>query len=440
MVTIDTDGAITLTESKPGQTWQYQPALRMAIDMATKLASGNITLTSRYVEPNVQRHDVPQSLINTTQILLSGAPLNFVYRDQTWSATATSVASWLRFTKTTGVVQLNIDEQVVKNFIENTLTSAIDQPATAIKFTVTNGRVNEFQPSQEGRQLDIAATLEAIKQQVASGVLATTTLLVRTEPAPPSGDTSQIGSIKELVAIGISNFKGSPVNRRHNIAVGAASVNGTLIAPGEEFSLLKTLGNIDAATGYKPELVIKGGKTLPEFGGGLCQIGTTAFRAALAVGAPITERRNHSYRVPYYEPAGTDATIYDPAPDFKFKNDYATPLLFQTRIEGDNLYFELWGVKDGRLATQTKPIISNIKKPAPAKIIETLDLKPGEKKCTEKAHAGADTIFTYSVTYPSGQIVTEDFKSHYVPWQEVCLLGVTQLSATSTEPETPISP
>jgi hypothetical protein len=82
------------------------------------------------------------------------------------------------------------------------------------------------------------------------------------------------------VAIGTSNFKGSPVNRRHNIAVGAASVNGTLIAPGEEFSLLKTLGDIDAAAGYKPELVIKGGKTLPEFGGGLCQIGTTAFRAA----------------------------------------------------------------------------------------------------------------------------------------------------------------
>jgi vancomycin resistance protein YoaR len=177
-----------------------------------------------------------------------------------------------------------------------------------------------------------------------------------------------------------------------------------------------------------------------EFGGGLCQIGTTAFRAALAVGVPITERRNHSYRVVYYEPAGTDATIYDPAPDFKFRNDYATPLLFQTRIDGDDLYFELWGAKDGRVATQTTPVISNVVVPAPTKIVETLDLKPGEKKCTEKAHNGADAKFTYNVTYPSGQTVTQDFKSHYVPWQAVCLLGVDHLSASSTEAEVPINP
>ncbi|MCX6800168.1 MAG: VanW family protein, partial [Candidatus Falkowbacteria bacterium] len=138
---------------------------------------------------------------------------------------------------------------------------------------------------------------------------------------------------------------------------------------------------------------------------------------------------NHSYRVPYYEPAGTDATIYDPWPDFKFKNDTNKYLLIQTFMEGSSLRFELWGTKDGRVASSTYPVIYNIVQPEPKKIIETADLKPGEEKCTEKAHAGADAYFDYSVVYPNGESKERRFKSHYVPWQEVCLFGV----ATSTE-------
>jgi len=152
------------------------------------------------------------------------------------------------------------------------------------------------------------------------------------------------------------------------------------------------------------------------------------FRTALASGLPITERRNHSYRVQYYEPAGTDATIYDPWPDLKFINDTDNYILIQSRIEGDNLYFDFWGKKDGREATTTYPKIYNIKKPPPTKIIETLDLKPGVKKCTETSHNGADAYFFYTVKYPGGEIKEEKFISHYVPWQEVCLLGVEKLS------------
>jgi vancomycin resistance protein YoaR len=210
-------------------------------------------------------------------------------------------------------------------------------------------------------------------------------------------------------------------------------MNGILIAPGEEFSTIKSLGEISEKTGYLQELVIKGNKTIPEFGGGLCQVGTTMFRVALASGLPITERQNHSYRVSYYEPVGTDATIYDPQPDLRFINDSGYYILIQSRIDGNDLYFDFWGTDDGRVVEQTDPVISNIVTPAPAKIVETTDLKPGEKKCTEHAHNGADVSFNYKVIYPNGEIKERLFKSHYVPWQEVCLIGVKATStATST--------
>jgi vancomycin resistance protein YoaR len=248
--------------------------------------------------------------------------------------------------------------------------------------------------------------------------------------------------IKNIIGTGKSNFAGSPKNRRHNISVGAGTLNGLLIKPDEEFSLNQALGKIDKETGYLPELVIKDNKTIPEYGGGLCQIGTTMFRTALATGLPITMRRNHSYRVVYYEPAGTDAAIYNPWPDLKFINDTGHYILIQSRIEGDNLYFDMWGSNDGRIVDKTEPIIYNIITPGPTKMVETLDLPAGEKKCTEKPHNGADTYFDYKVTYANGEIKEKRFSSHYVPWREVCLIGVEKLSdgSATTTTEVKIAP
>jgi len=247
--------------------------------------------------------------------------------------------------------------------------------------------------------------------------------------------------IEEIIGTGHSNFSGSSANRRHNIKVGASKISGLIIKPGEEFSLLKALGETDATAGYLPELVIKGNKTTLEYGGGLCQIATTMFRTALASGLPITERRNHSYRVSYYEPAGTDATIYIPNPDLKFKNDTGNNILIQTRFEGTNdIYFDFWGKSDGRVVTSTYPVIYNIVKPAPTKIIETTELPVGQKKCTESAHAGAEAYFDYTVIYNAGteneNKVETRFSSKYVPWQAVCLVGVEKLSEATSTPAT----
>jgi vancomycin resistance protein YoaR len=317
------------------------------------------------------------------------------------------------------------------------IASQIDKKPIEAKFEINNGKVSEFQNGQAGLALDAAASLAKIENEMIFN--SQIELVVKVQPTLTKAENNNNFGIKEIIGVGASNFAGSPVNRRHNIKVGADAVNGTLIKPDEEFSLLKALGEITSSTGYLPELVIKENKTIPEYGGGLCQIGTTMFRAVIDSGLPVTQRRNHSYRVQYYEPAGTDATIYGPWPDFRFINDTANHILIQSKISGDNLSFEFWSTKDGRLVEKTQPTIYNIVKPEPSKIIETLALKPGEKKCTEHAHNGADAYFDYQVTYANGEIKEKRFSSHYVPWQEVCLIGVEKLSAppgaaTSTPP------
>src|SRR4029077_14600178 len=95
-----------------------------------------------------------------------------------------------------------------------------------------------------------------------------------------------------------------------------------------------------------------------EFGGGLCQVSTTTFRAAMQAGLPITARRNHAYAVKYYSPQGTDATIYPGSADLKFIND--TPgaiLIWPYEKDKNTLVYDFYGTKDSRQVTLQTPVV-----------------------------------------------------------------------------------
>ncbi|MFH1456819.1 MAG: VanW family protein [Patescibacteria group bacterium] len=330
-------------------------------------------------------------------------------------------------------VFLGFNDEVFYDFLKP-LAGQVEADALDAKFVIDNGRVKEFQPSQDGIKINFEKTLQEFEERLVGLKQDTSNVYTeQTEAKIKVNSINEIG-IEELIGVGVSNFVGSPPNRIHNIKTGAASLNGLILKPGEEFSVNKSLGEINAITGYLPELVIKGNKTVPEYGGGLCQIATTMFRLVLDAGLPITERYPHAYRVVYYEPAGTDATIYSPHPDFRFINDTNNNLLLQTRIEGTEVIFEFWGKSDGRYVEIGKPVIYNITSPGPTKYIETEDLEPGETKCLESAHNGAETNLKRKVIYPNGDINEDNFYSKYRPWQAVCLVGIDPfIQATSTD-------
>ncbi len=176
-------------------------------------------------------------------------------------------------------------------------------------------------------------------------------------PAKVSRDTIAELGLHTKIAEGKTNFRGSPKNRIFNIHRAIEQYDGVVIPPGEEFSFVDYLGEVDGEHGYLPELVIKHNRTEPEFGGGICQVSTTVFRAALNAGLEITERRNHAYPVQYYKPYGMDATIYIPRPDLKFKNNTPGSILMLPKIVGTELTFTFYGTSDGRTTTIDGPHI-----------------------------------------------------------------------------------
>lgn len=247
-----------------------------------------------------------------------------------------------------GTLAAAADADALEQYLRVTVAPAIERQPQDARFEMQDGKVAQFSLPRAGRRINVAATLEKLNTALTAQQESFTLTLEETQPA--ISDTSAIEDmgITTLLAVGESDYAGSPANRQHNIAVGAERYHGLLIPPGRDFSFNEFLGPVTAAAGFRPELVIKSNVTVPEYGGGLCQVSTTMFRAALNAGLKITQRRNHSYAVRYYGIPGLDATIYPPYTDLRFQNNTPGYILIQRRLEGSKLMFEFWGTDDGR--------------------------------------------------------------------------------------------
>jgi vancomycin resistance protein YoaR len=324
------------------------------------------------------------------------------------------------------------NQNQINNLVDNE-ARVINRPPQNPVFNFSNGVVKEFLPAKDGVKIEIQSfeqkitdalkNLEETDQKVV-------TIDVPTNNTPPDYKTEDVNSmgIKQLIGKGKSKYAGSIASRIHNIVLASSHFNGVLVAPGETFSFNKTLGDVSQETGYQQAYIIKEGSTILGDGGGVCQVSTTLFRAILDAGLPIVERQAHAYRVGYYEqdsPPGLDATVYEPSPDLKFKNDTPGHILIQTIADtkAKTLTFEIYGTDDGRVATVSKPIVTDVTQPPEDLYIDDSTLPAGEIKQIDWKAWGAKVWFDYKVTRAREVIYSKRFYSNYRPWQAKFLRG-----------------
>ncbi|MDH7569779.1 MAG: VanW family protein, partial [Armatimonadota bacterium] len=132
------------------------------------------------------------------------------------------------------------------------------------------------------------------------------------------------------------------VNRTQNVRLAARALNGTVIPAGAVFSYNQAVGPRLEALGYRVAKIFLRGRILDGVGGGVCQVASTVYNAALESGLPIVERARHSRPVPYV-PEGRDATVSYGGVDLKFRNPFNAPLLIQTRVAGSSLTVSIYG-------------------------------------------------------------------------------------------------
>lgn len=290
----------------------------------------------------------------------------------------------------TGKNDLRISSAKINSYLA-VIAANIDKEPVNAKFEMENGRAKIFVGSIPGKKLNIPQSENEIARTLINNKNSVQLIIDNIQPAISLEKINSLG-INNLLSRGESDYGKSSSARITNIKVGIAKFNGLIIKPGEEFSFNSHLGEIDAANGFKPELVIKSGGVVSEYGGGLCQVSTTLFRAAILSGLPITERKPHSFPVQHYNPQGFDATIYPGITDLKFVNNTSNYILIQSKLSGSKVIFELYGTSDNR------------------KVI-----MDGPYQYDQQTNGAMKAYFIRKISYEDGTAKEERFDSVYKP-------------------------
>jgi vancomycin resistance protein YoaR len=299
-------------------------------------------------------------------------------------------------------------------------------------FAYTEPRDARFQPSGSTvRILPGVAGLEVIPKKAAAAVLKAGTAgdgndrsvalpTTATQPELTTREAKALG-VKEVMSTFTTTFSAADAPRVHNIGLIAAAVHGSLVRPGQVFSMNAATGQRTAAKGYRTAHVIQNGEIVDGLGGGVCQAGTTMFNAAFFGGLPVVERRNHSLHISHY-PMGRDATLNWPGTDLKFRNDSPYGIYITSRATPSTLTFTFWSTSRGYKVTSSTSAASNFR-PPPTRYKDDPALPKGEEVVEESGSSGFDVTVSRTVTKGGTVIRRDRFVSNYSPWVKIVRRG-----------------
>lgn len=421
-IKITTKG-IEIEPGQPGQEVDQRALLAQVRQRLQNYDPNAIDLPLLQLNPQLTPAQIEQTKKRAESLL--GKSIKLLVEEQSFVLSQEEIINFLDFTN--GFDQIKMEE-----YLKN-LGQSVNRPPQNAAFQFASGRVVVFKPAQEGLELSQVRSLRdlnAILTQLETSEekeLSLNLQVSKTQPAIKTEDVNSLG-IKELLGRGISYFRGSIASRIHNIQLASSRLNGLLIPPGEVFSFNQALGEVSQATGYREAYIIKEGRTILGDGGGVCQVSTTFFRAALNSGLPIVERQAHAYRVSYYEQSsavGIDATVWEPTADLKIKNDTPAHILIQAQVNTAQkiLVFEFYGTADGRRVVISKSRIWDQVPPPPDLYQDDPTQPVGTVKQIDWKAWGAKVAFDWRVERAGEVLQERTFYSAYRPWQAVFLRG-----------------
>lgn len=317
-----------------------------------------------------------------------------------------------------------LNEEALRFVVEG-WANQVSYPAqdARLRFDDATSALTVIHPSRAGQRLDVDLTIEAIRNALTTDQRTGALPIISIPPAVDSSRVNELG-IRELVASGSTYFKGSSSTRVYNIEVAAEKLVGVVVPPNGVFSFNSAIEAVSGANGFEDSAIIWGDRTAVGVGGGVCQVSTTVFRAALEGGFPFLERHNHGYVVSWYGDPGFDATIYTPYVDLRFLNDTDSHLLIQPVVDSEEgiLTFRFYGTKPDRVVEIGEAVYEDIKEPGEPVYQEDASLEAGQIKQVEWAKDGLTATVIRKVT-ENGRTREDPIRSVYRPWNAMFLYG-----------------
>ncbi len=312
------------------------------------------------------------------------------------------------------IVAEDLKQQIVQAFVNLNSDTTITIPVTPKQPDPIN--IDKIYKEVTVKDIKINMTLDKAKQMLSENkakyTIPVTLPKVVVAPARPA-------TFKDVLSTVSSFYDDTNKNRSINIKVSSKDINGAIVYPGRSFSFNSFVGNTVAADGYKLSIGYAGGKAVPMIGGGVCQVSSTIYAAALEIDLRITERFNHVCPV-LYLPPGLDSATALGSCDLRFINNRSTPIKLEiTAANGVNTV-KILGTKQKNepVIKLTSTKINNV--PFRTSYIYDGSLKPGEEKVEIKGLNGF-TSKLYQEKYLNGVLVSKRLVSTdtYKPLHEV---------------------
>lgn len=288
------------------------------------------------------------------------------------------------------------------------LRTKVDNPPLDASVTYRNDTF-EYSTHQDGLIVDADATLQNLQKALRDGKLDGVRIVTR--KVHPRIKFDDVKKIKYLLGVSETTFNADQVNRTINIKKASQAVNGSVLLPGQVFSLHEKIGSGLKEQGYLPAPTLANNRISTGIGGGICQVATTVYNAAIQAGLDIVEREPHSQPISYVPP-GFDATLAGDSLDLKVKNNTGGPVMISVIPEGTVLTVRVFGVEDKK--NQDIKIVSEKKTILPRVIIKIdQNLAPGTKVVKDKGRNGY-RVKVYRVVSVDGhqiekKLLSEDY-------------------------------
>jgi vancomycin resistance protein YoaR len=366
---------------------------------------GRVRLPAALDEPAVAPGELRRAFAQFAEPATSG-PITVVVGRRSVKVPVAVFAPTLRLEATSGRLVPGVDGAALRRALLKLDPQLESEPRDAT-IDVENGRVVTT-ASRAGVRIEPAQLAADVLPALTSASRSATVKATVRQPELTSEDLKKLG-IVEQVSTFTTQF---PVNppRTANIRLAAKTLDGTIVKPGETFSLNAALGQRTQEKGYQQAPVISGGRLTQDFGGGISQVSTTLFNAVFFAGLDSVEHKPHSFYISRY-PEGREATISWPTVDQKFRNDSGHGILIKTRVTDSAVTVSFYGTKVWDIEA-TKSPRTNVKQP------KTIHDTDGE--CVPQSPSvGFDVTVTRVFTRDGQQVRTEKFFTRYIPEDHV---------------------
>lgn len=334
-------------------------------------------------------------------------------------------------------VSFEYNDEAISSMVSSIAEEVNRDPVNAtIRKTGANFEVTDH---VVGKELDVQALLDEINSKVKDSKEGNIDVTGTIKEEVPNRTKEKLATISTRVATASTTFGTNDASRATNIAIGAETLNGILLMPGESFSFNTVVGDTTPDKGYQEGGVYVGDKLEKGYGGGICQVSSTLHNAVLRAGILPDQRTNHSMTVGYV-PLGLDATIAYGYLDYVFTNPYDFPIYLEGYASNGRLTFNIYSdpsVNAGKTYEFTSDVYETI--PLTVKYEDDPTLEKG-KEVVKLNGSNGYKVKAYRITYTNGVETNRELLNNdtYTPLATIIRRGtkeVPKADETAPKPE-----